>query len=209
VKTAAEMVAELPDSKYSKEEKELIAKYAEATQFVESRGTYGILGDEITQVGNTHFGDRALGKYQPMPKNWMNWSREIFEGKIVEPDRQAQEYVAFRRFMKGYDELRQTKLDSELVGLSKSQEIFLQMASRWYGGGKIEKIAGLEFPTGGIDTLDYIQSILAKMGIPLSKAQLAALAAAAGYGKARRESKKAYKKAKGMLNSWMKTANRK
>jgi|GEM_PF-3407000 len=220
IKTAEDMVAELPESKYSKEEKELIRKYVEATQHVESHGSYGILGDEITQRGNTHFGDRALGKYQPMPKNWMRWNMELFDGKTVEPNHQAQEYVAFRQFMKNYDELKVKKVNSGLVGLGKNREIALQMASRWYGGGQIVEILGLEIPTGkGVDTIDYIQSILTRMGMGLSNTEMATLVATAGYGKAKNEggkmvdkakteSKKAYEKAKQWWKGQDKTADR-
>ncbi len=229
IKTVEDMVAELPDAKYSKGEKELIRKYVEATQYVESRGSYGILGDEIVQTEEQkkhnyiprHMGDRALGKYQPMPKNWKDWNIKLFDNKIVEPDRQAQEYVAFKQFMKNYDELKAKKISSELVGLGRNREIALQMASRWYGGGQIVEILGLEIPTGKeMDTIDYIQSILTQMGMGLSTTEYSTLAVAAGYSKAKKEggkmveavkkeSGKAYDKAKLWWKSWDKTADRK
>lgn len=189
VKTAAELVAELPESKYTKREKELIGKYVEATIAIESLGKYEVLGVEITQKGNPHFGDRALGKYQPMPKNWMKWSKEIFDGKIVEPTRQAQEYVAFKRFTTVYDELKKEYPKDEY-------KLFYALASRWIGGGFATEFMGEKIPLGGAETKEYCENAMKRMGLtqPL---EAKAKSKAADYTV---RSKKAYKKAKEWWN---------
>lgn len=189
IKTATELVAELPESKYTKREKELIGKYVNATIAIESLGKYEVLGVEITQKGNPHFGDRALGKYQPMPKNWMKWSKEIFEGKVVQPDRQAQEYVAFRRFMVNYDELKKAYPNDEY-------KLFYALASRWIGGGFATEFMGEKIPLGGAETKEYCENAMKKMGLtqPLEEK---AKSKAADYTV---RSKKTYKKAREWWN---------
>jgi hypothetical protein len=215
IKTASEMMDELTAG-YSAVDKKWLKKYVEATQSLESQGKYEILGVEITQKGNAHFGDRALGKYQPMPKNWMKWSRELFDGKIVEPDRQAQEYVAFKQFLKNFDEMKAKYAKAPYATEGPNYAVvFFAVASRWIGGGSEARLWGKPIPTGGGETMEYAKEILRRMGlqIPLDQTLILEIAGIKARGEkaldshpeVKRQGKKALEKAK-ELWKWGKDA---
>lgn len=60
-----------------------VAAIANAIGQVESRGNYNALGKTV--VSGQYSGERALGKYQIMPGNLSQWSKEAI-GRVVTPD---------------------------------------------------------------------------------------------------------------------------
>jgi len=188
-KTASQMADELPDSAYSPEEKKWIRRYVKATSNQESGHHYNILGSVIDTPENEHQGTRALGRYQIMPKNWIKWSKEVFS-RVAEPTPQAQEYVAFKMFMKNYDELKQEYPD-------KLYRLFYSMASRWHGAGYKETILGKKVPAAIAITHAYAKKVLADMQLKPTLGDRATQSAARVKHGAKEAAKEGKKIAKG------------
>lgn len=164
VKTAAQMAEDLP-----KEERDWMQPFILAESEQESSDTYNVLGREIGNRDSTHYGTSALGRYQIMPKNWIAWSKETFDGKIVAPTPQAQEYMAFKRFKLMFDEAKKAIPQGKKTHEKYFYDIFYSMACVWYSGHYTDiNIKRFKWnivlaPTGEIDA--YAQSILQKMGL--------------------------------------------
>ena len=172
VTTAAMMVDDLM-SDYDPQEQEWFKHYVIAQSSKESDHRYAVLGP-IIKHKSAHRGHQALGRYQIMPKNWVAWSKEFFDGNVVKPTPQAMEYVTFRKYKQRYDYLKRK------LGKGKSfdeyrEEVFYVMACQWFSGRYKRLdikmgIIDLDFtyaPNGKID--DYSQDVLKRMGFPETK----------------------------------------
>jgi len=157
VKTVATMIDALPEDQYSPVEKEWLKKFSLAVSKIESDGHYACLGPRINKPGKEHDQTRALGRYQIMPREWLKWSDAWLGGHIPAPDPAAQEYFAFKQFMKNYDELKKTYPDSLYFR-------FYAMATRWSGGSITEMVKGKPVPLMH-EEVDYAGKILRAMGL--------------------------------------------
>lgn len=167
VVTAARMVDQFMKDGYGQDEKLWMKHYILSESSCESDHDYGALGRPIRNESSRYFGTRALGRYQVMPKNWVAWSKEIFDGKVVAPTPQAQEYVAFVRFKSMYDRSKEAIARGRPFEKYR-KDVFYSMACVWYSGHYSEvNIRKLDWnivlaSSGEIDS--YAQGVLNEMG---------------------------------------------
>jgi len=122
--TAQMMVDTLSDKDFTVEERRLLKRFYDAISWKESGHKHYLLGVMIKNKGSSHFGTRALGRYQIMPKNWINWCKK-YVGRVVAPTPQAQEFVTFKMFL--------TYRNTYKRGRSE-KELYHRLAERWFGG---------------------------------------------------------------------------
>ncbi len=166
-KTAAQMMLELPDGnpaegKYSEAERQFLSRYMIAESEQESGHQYSALGTPMPEKHKLFPSEQALSRYQVMPTNWIQWSQELFgKGVVVTPNPQAVEYMAFRKFLPQYPQLRQeyTKKGIAPTGQLFQREASYRMANWWYSGRAKEiytkdidlKFFGIQLYKGKID----------------------------------------------------------
>ena len=170
VVTAAKMIEK---TGYSREEKVDLKSYMHAESLVESgkySQSYKTLSDTEVPTGH-HKGTRALGRYQVMPYNWLAWSKEVFDDKVVKPTHQAQEYVAFQRFKQMYESAK-TAISKSRPYAKYRRDVFYAMACTWYSG-RFTKVSipkvNWEIVLANSGEIDkYAQDVLHEMGFKKS-----------------------------------------
>jgi len=133
IKNAEQMTDELPAGKYTAEEKDWLKKFIHSLAIVLSGDRYEAIGLPSKNDRNDYCDDCPLGRYQITPQEWIRWSRKYFDGRVVNPCRQAQEYIAFGRIMENYGELSRKHATNR-------NRLYVAMARRWGGKNATEKI---------------------------------------------------------------------
>ena len=94
----------------------------------ESSHNYHVRG--IAVYNRTYHGERAIGRYQIMPKNWIHWTRKYIgtSAEDFPPTPENQDRLAFLQACQYF------KKHQEMA--SSMDYIATQMALDWYGRGK-------------------------------------------------------------------------
>lgn len=113
------------------EEFPMLMRLFDAISEKESNGHYDALGVQV--FGGSYFGERALGRYQIMPTNWRNWSKELksLSGNFIPdtknglmiPSARNQDLVAFMKMAEYFN---------RFGSLSEDDRVQMVAAS-WFG----------------------------------------------------------------------------
>ena len=129
-----------------------ISKISEAIGHFESGGNYNARGPMVTSGKYT--GERALGKYQIMPGNLPQWSKEAL-GKIVS----AQEFLASPKIQDAISQYQFGKLYQKYGNIR-------DVASVWFTGGPESQGKDKKdvIGTTGKKYIDSVEAIYNKFG---------------------------------------------
>lgn len=115
----------------------------------ESGWSYTIEWQELSEW--THKWTRAIWRYQIMPINWQNWSREIFS-TVVPTTPENQDKIAFYQMMKNH--LQHSRINS-------SPDYYVrEMALDWYWRGRVSATTNNNFNSKAPSTKEYADRIL-------------------------------------------------
>ena len=125
----------------------------EALAAVESkgRGGYHAIGPVITDPSSRYFGQRALGRYQVMPANIPEWSKEAL-GYAITP----------REF---YDNpaLQEQIVNYQLAKLMRQYKTVEDVASVWHSGKPLARALRSRDLATGLSTVDYVRRVIANL----------------------------------------------
>lgn len=100
----------------------VLQRLFEAIATQESSGKYEAVGTQI--LGGSYFGECAIGRYQIMPTNWRNWSKEL-AGEVLLPTAANQDLVAFMKMAEYMRNFRRLN-DRDRIQM---------VAASWFGFG--------------------------------------------------------------------------